>query len=90
MIEVLSSDNPQMRLYAVYLLGKSGEPEMLPVILRFIDDPDECVRYDAVMALGYVGDPKAIPVLQEVANFKDDPAYMSSAACTALAMLGRW
>jgi len=56
LIAVVSSDKPQVRFRAIYLLGKSGDPDALPVILRFIDDPDEAVRYDAVMALGYLGD----------------------------------
>ena len=88
LIGVVSSDNPQVRFRAVYLLGKSGDPQVLSVTLRFIDDPDETVRYDAVMALGYLGDRRAIPVLEEIALHREDPACVASAACMALKTFG--
>lgn len=88
LLEVVSSDNPQVRLRAVYLLGKSGDEQVFPVILRLVCDPDEHVRYDAVMSLGYLGDPHAIPVLEEIAKHREDPACVASAACMALAKFG--
>ena len=69
-------------------MGKSGEPQVLSVILRFLHDPDETVRYDAVIALGYLGDRRAIPVLEEIAQHREDPACVASAACMALKTFG--
>ena len=88
-MEVVSSDNPQVRFRAVYLLGKSGDPQAFPVILRFISDPDATVRYDAVMSLGYLGDPRAIPVLEEIAQrTEENPDAMGSAALSSLMRFG--
>ena len=88
LLEIMSSDSPQVRFHAVYLLGKSGDPEVFPVIVRLVSDPDASVRYDAVMSLGYLGDPRAIPLLEETAKHREDPACVASAACMALATFG--
>ena len=88
LLEVVSSDNPQVRLRAVYLLGKSGDEQVLPVIIGLVSDPDEYVRYDAVMSLGYLGNSRAISVLEEIAKHREDPACIASAACMALAKFG--
>lgn len=88
LLELVSSANPRVRLRVAYLLGKTGEPAVFPIVAALVHDPDDLVRYDAVMALGYLGDPRAIPLLQELVTLWDDPAYIASAACMALALLG--
>jgi HEAT repeat protein len=88
LLALVSSENPRLRLRVAYLLGKTGEPEVFPIVVSFVHDPDDLVRYDAVMALGYLGDPRAIPLLEELTTQWDDPAYVASAACMALALLG--
>ena len=88
LLALVGSENPRLRFRVVYLLGKTGESEVFPVVASFVYDPDDFVRYDAVMALGYLGDPRAIPLLEELATQWDDPACVASAACMALALLG--
>jgi HEAT repeats len=88
LLELAGSENPRVRLRVAYLLGKTGEPEVFPVVAAFVYDPDDLVRYDAVMALGYLGDPRAIPLLEELATQWDDPACVASAACMSLARFG--
>jgi HEAT repeat protein len=88
LLALVGSENPRVRLRVAYLLGKTGAPEVFPVVAAFVHDPDDLVRYDAVMSLGYLGDPRAIPLLEELATQWDDPAYVASAACTSLARFG--
>ena len=86
--ELVVSENPRVRFRIVYLLAKTGERELFPVVASFVHDPDNHVRYDAVMSLGYLADPRAIPLLEELATQWDDPAYVASAACMSLARFG--
>ncbi|WP_395143618.1 HEAT repeat domain-containing protein [Armatimonas sp.] len=88
LLELVASENPCVRFRVVYLLGKTGEQELFPMVASFIHDPDAHVRYDAVMSLGYLGDPRAIPLLEELATQSDDPACVASAACMSLVQFG--
>ena len=88
LLELVASENPRVRLRVVYLLGKTGAPEVFPVVASLVHDPDDFVRYDAVTALGSLGDPRAIPLLKVLATHGDDPACIASAACMSLALLG--
>lgn len=88
LLELVVSENPRVRFRIVYLLAKTGERELFPVVASFVHDPDDFVRYDAVMALGYLGDPRAIPLLEDLATQWDDPACIASAACMSLARFG--
>lgn len=81
--------NPQVRYRAVWILGKSRDPDFFETIVSKVGDPDHRVAYDAILALGELRDPRAIPHLQALPErHQDHPDGLESAALMALAKLG--
>lgn len=81
--------DPRVRYRAVWILGKSRDPDVFETILSCVEDPDHRVVYDALMALGDLGDRRAISYLRALADhFDDDPNGLDGAARIALTKLG--
>lgn len=49
------SNDPHVRRYAAYLLGNSGDPRNVPLLIRALSDPDKGVREQATLALSAIG-----------------------------------
>ena len=58
-------ENPEVRIRAVWALGKVGGPIGFEAIAKLCHDPDDRVAYDARVVMGYFGDPRGVPVLIE-------------------------
>jgi HEAT repeat protein len=74
LIEVLRVGDKNMRVKIINILGCFYEkaPEVVPVLVRALDDPDSEIRIRAAIALGNLGEkaPEVIPVLVRAL---DDP-----------------
>ena len=63
-IEKLSRDqDPEVRKFAMEILGEIGGKEVLPLLISSLSDPDENTRMAAVEALGKVGTETAVEPL---------------------------
>jgi HEAT repeat protein len=78
---------PTVRFRVAWILGKSCDPQALPVLIALTEDLDERVRYDATLALGELRCEGALPTLLRLARKTDDLAQVASAARVALRKL---
>jgi HEAT repeat protein len=62
-IELTRSDEPSVRMMAVYVLGALNHPQARNVLAAALNDPDELVKWNAAFALASKGDPAAREVL---------------------------
>jgi len=66
-IEKLSRDqDPEVRKFAVEILGEIGGREVLPLLVSSLSDPDENTRMAAVEALGKAGTETAVEPLIKI------------------------
>ena len=75
-----------MRISAVYAMGRTCETEWLPAILHELDDHNPSMRYEAAVACGELGEQRAIPYLIPV--LEDEDIQIQIAAIRSLAALG--
>jgi hypothetical protein len=71
--KLLQDPEPLVRAQAAAGLGRPGQKEDVPRLLRCTRDPDPYVRRTAVNALAGVGGGKALKALREVAKNHPDP-----------------
>jgi HEAT repeat protein len=70
--EIIRSDSRwTQRRHAVEMLGKIGNPQALPVLMKALKDTHANVRVSAARALGAIRDPAALPALTEALNDKE-------------------
>jgi HEAT repeat protein len=62
-IELTHSDEPSVRLMAVYVLGSLNSPQARSVLEASLNDPDELVKWNAAFGLANQGNPAAWNVL---------------------------
>jgi HEAT repeat protein len=77
---------PEMRQYLALVLGRTRDPQAVPLLIAALDDPDDKTRIYAIWALGTLGHPSARPALVEALS-SDDPGIRKTAAF-ALGELG--
>jgi HEAT repeat protein len=61
-----------IRLNAVYALGKIQDQRIVPALIEMLEDPDHHVRWQAITSLGQLRDARAIPALQQIASQRAD------------------
>ena len=75
-----------MRVSAVFAMGKSANPDWLPILLEEVRSEDAEMRYEAVIALGEIGEEDTA---LDVATLVDDSdSSVQAAAITALGSIG--
>lgn len=77
---------PDIRAQATRALGRSGDPDDVPLLLECARDAEWPVRTQAANALGYIGDASAIPVLSEMVS--DRAWWVRVASGRALVNMG--
>lgn len=82
-----STEDPEMRRYLALVLGRTRDPEALPLLTGALDDPDEESRIYALWALGALGDPAAAPVVVE--RLEDPDPGIRKTAAYALGAIGQ-
>jgi HEAT repeat protein len=75
-----------LRAQTMLTLGKIGDPEDVPVLLKGAKDASWPVRAQAANALGMIGEVSTIPVLKGLAA--DQEWWVRLNACNALANMG--
>jgi len=63
-------------------LGRIGDPQAVPALIKALGDRNENVRGAAAEALGKLGDPKAVPALTE--RLQDESEDVREAAQDAI------
>ena len=86
MLDLLKSDDANVRMYTALALGNMQDPRALPSLLPLLDDPDLNVRYHVIEALGRIGSSTVVQPLLRVVRERDP--YVSFAALDALASIG--
>jgi|GEM_PF-4848208 len=85
LLQMLKSDNPEWRYFAVMALASINATEAIPQIAKLLDDPDIRVRYEAVGALGWLKAKQFVGRLLKM--LKTDPDLESS-LIYALGLIG--
>lgn len=79
----LTDQEPAERLEATRMLGELGYTEVLPELLKILNDDDMQVRLAGIEAVARIGDLSSIPVLYE--TLKDESSFLREAVIDALA-----
>jgi HEAT repeat protein len=84
--EAFRTGTPRLRISALFAMGRSCDPDWLPILLHELDSKDAEVRYEAVSALGELGDPEAVASLIRLSADPDTEVRL--AAFQALGKIG--
>jgi bilin biosynthesis protein len=68
----LNHAEADIRLHAVYALGKIQDGRIVPVLIEILEDPDHHVRWQVITSLGELRDARALPALQQIASQRAD------------------
>lgn len=77
---------PPVRLATVTELGKIAIPELVPLFIRLLQDPESSIRSSAAEVLGRLGDLAAVDRL--IVALRDEDVWVRASAATALGYLG--
>ena len=81
-----NSPQAELQCSAFYAMGRSGEADWLPLVLRGLSSEDPSVRYEAVNACGVLGEEEAIPHL--IRLLEEDDLEVQLATIQALGEIG--
>lgn len=85
--EYLTNEKPSVRIVGAWALGKIGNHDTVPLLIRGLDDTDPEVRTWLVRALGELGGPEAVNALVNIIDDGEQgKAY--NAAVGALSVIG--
>lgn len=84
--EGYQSDNPELRVSAIYAMGRNCDSSWLPILLRELVSASAEMRYEAAVACGELGEEEAVPRLIELIN--DPDSNVQLAAIQALGKIG--
>jgi HEAT repeat protein len=76
----------RMRISAVHAMGRSADPEWLPIILEEMQSDDGEMRFEAATAAGMIAEEDVVPELAALAY--DEDAEVQEAAISALGQIG--
>ena len=82
LIECLSDDDVELRIYASQALGDQHDPRAIPSLMSALQDRDQNVRYHAIEALGKLRATDAVDALVDMAETGD--FYLAFPALEAL------
>lgn len=76
LFNALNADpDPHIRRYAAFLLGKSGDPRGVPLLILALSDPDKGVREQAALALSALGQAAIEPLKKAMEDPKWETRY---------------
>jgi HEAT repeat protein len=84
--EAHESEDSQLRVSAIYAMGRNCDSTWLPVLLDELSAADTEVRYEAAVACGELGEAEAVTHLTELIN--DPDIDVQIAAIQALGKIG--
>ena len=80
------SDDTKLGCSSLFAMGRTGDPQWLPTIIRELQNPNPPIRYEAANACAEIDDEEAAPHL--IPLLHDDDAQVQIAAISALGELG--
>lgn len=84
--QAYQSDNNNLKVSAIFAMGKSGNPSWLPILLKGLSSPDAEIRYETAGACGELGEEEAASYLCEMVN--DPDVDVRLVAIVALGKIG--
>ncbi len=84
--EAYQSDDDEMRVSAIYAMGRNSDPAWLPTLVKELSNPDTEMRFEAAGACGELGEEEAVPHL--VRLIYDLDAQVQLSAIAALGKIG--
>ncbi|MBI5290223.1 MAG: HEAT repeat domain-containing protein [Chloroflexi bacterium] len=84
--DAYGSGDRRLAISAVHAMGRSADPDWLPVLFDEMVSEDAEMRYEAAAAAGEMGDEEAVPQLAEL--IADEDAEVQEAAIAALGQIG--
>lgn len=78
--------DPDLRMTAIFAMGRSAEPSFAEAILKAYEDPEDRVRREAIRAIGEAGLQEGISILEQALNGSDRDYKLE--AISALGELG--
>lgn len=85
-MEAYNSDEPRLKISALFAMGRSCDHSWLSILLRELTSADVEVRYEAAGACGELGEKEAVPYLIGLAS--DPDVEVQLAAIKALGRIG--
>jgi HEAT repeat protein len=79
------NEDPHIRRYAAFLLGKSGDPRVVPVLVKGLSDLDKGVREQAALALSAIGKTAIGPLQKAMEDPKWETRYRAVEALGKIA-----
>ncbi|PKB82771.1 MAG: hypothetical protein BZY88_03760 [SAR202 cluster bacterium Io17-Chloro-G9] len=81
-------ESPDLKLKSssIYAMGRTGEPNWLPVLIKELDNREPTIRYETAHACGELGDEDAVPHL--IPLLQDDDYQVQLAGIKALGKIG--
>jgi HEAT repeat protein len=70
--------DPRLRASAIYSMGKSLDPDWLPILLKELTSPDAELRYEACGACGELEEATAVPGLVRLVDDSDTDVRMAA------------
>ncbi|MCX7875372.1 MAG: HEAT repeat domain-containing protein [Melioribacteraceae bacterium] len=86
LIELLSSEDPDLRIYAAQTMGDKNDKAFIEPLIKALDDPNQNVKYHAIESLGKLKAIQATNKILEFALQKD--FFISFPAIDALKNIG--
>ncbi|PID58351.1 hypothetical protein CSB45_04595 [candidate division KSB3 bacterium] len=87
LIKGLQHEDKDMRILSANTLGRLRAREVVPILLKGLDDQNSNVVYNLVECLGDIGDPRAVPSLMSLLTDHDDD-WVHVATLEALGKIG--
>lgn len=84
--QAYQSDDPRMRVSAIYAMGRNSDPAWLPMLVKELSSPDAEIRFEAAGACGELGEESAMPHLARLIHDLDSQVQLSAIA--ALGQIG--
>ena len=80
-----SEDDVYLRRHAAYLLGRAGDPSVVPFLIRALSDTDKEVREQAMLALSAIGQAAIEPLKKAMEDPKWETRYRAVEALGKIA-----
>ena len=84
--QAYQSDDPRMRVSAIYAMGRNSNPAWLPTLVKELGSPDAETRFEAAEACGELGEEGAVPHLVKLIHDLDTQVQLCAIA--ALGQIG--
>ena len=84
--EAYASDHPDSIASAIYAMGRSCNPQWMPILISELGNPDAEIRFEAVRACAELDDEEVVSYLIPLCHDRD--AEVQAAAIEALGQIG--